>query len=133
MFPLACVWQQYAAFSCLQGYTDNAQPCLLCICLSWSVLLDPLYCLQQQSLKKAAEVAAAEVVQDAQDYVAAESAALLSKQVQGQPMGLLAAQGELCSYLVFSRAWRRNLTLLPPSYSLPCNRCYVIWFVPDVQ
>lgn len=54
------------------------------------------YCLQQQSLKKAAEVAAGEVVQNAQDYVAAESAALRSKQAKGKSMDALSSQGELC-------------------------------------
>ena len=62
----------------------------------YDLLSSITYCLQQQSLKKAAEVAAGEVVQNAQDYVAAESAALRSKAAKGKSMDALTAQGELC-------------------------------------
>ena len=55
-----------------------------------------IHYLQHQSLKAAAEVAAGGVVQDAQDYVAAESAALQSKKAKGKSMDELTAQGELC-------------------------------------
>ena len=65
-------------------------------------LSNVIHDLQQQSLKKAAEVAAGEVIQDAQDYVAAESAALRSKEAKGMSMDVLRAQGELCTTVVYS-------------------------------
>ena len=55
--------------------------------------------LQQQSLGKAAEEAAAEVIHDAQDYVAAESAAMRNKQAKDKSVDQLTAQGELFSIL----------------------------------
>ena len=57
-------------------------------------------CMQQQSLGKAAEQAAAEVIHDAQDYVAAESAAMRNKQAKDKSVDQLTVQGELCSIVV---------------------------------
>lgn len=53
--------------------------------------------MQQQSLGKAAEIAAAKVIHDAQDYVAAESAAMRNKQAKDESVDQLLAEGELCS------------------------------------
>ena len=61
-----------------------------------------IHYLQQQSLKAAAEVAAGGVVQDAQDYVAAESAALQNKKAKDKSMDELTAQGELCRTVAYN-------------------------------
>lgn len=60
--------------------------------------------MQQQSLGKAAEIAAAKVIHDAQDYVAAESAAMRNKQAKDKSEDQLTAQGELCSPAAFQVA-----------------------------
>ena len=70
--------------------------------------------VQQQSMKKAAEVAAGEVIQDAQDYVAAESAAIRSKQARSKSVEQLTAQGELCrpAALLYNTSWFVRLCIL---------------------
>lgn len=72
--------------------------------------------MQQQSLRKAAEEAGAEVIHDAQDYIAAESAAMRNKQAKGNSVEQLTTQGELCCICC--------LAVMPPCQALLCLMSY---------